>query len=85
MTNSGRKVLEVQDLRVTFATPREQLQAVCGVSFAVREGEIFGVVGESGCGKSVSALSVLGLIPEPPGKIVSGSIPIHGYGSANDD
>ena len=77
MSTSERPVLEVNDLRVTFATPREQLQAICGVSFDVREGEIFGLVGESGCGKSVTGLSLLRLVP-PPGAIVGGEIRFRG-------
>ena len=74
---SERPVLQVENLRVTFATPREQLQALCGVSFDVREGEIFGLVGESGCGKSVTGLSLLRLVP-PPGAITGGEIRFRG-------
>ena len=74
---SERPVLQVENLRVTFATPREQLQALCGVSFDVREGEIYGLVGESGCGKSVTGLSVLRLVP-PPGAIAGGEIRFRG-------
>ena len=77
MSAAERPVLQVDDLRVTFATPREPLQAVCGASFDVREGEIFGLVGESGCGKSVTGLSVLRLVP-PPGAIVGGDIRFRG-------
>jgi oligopeptide/dipeptide ABC transporter ATP-binding protein len=82
MTPAGQPVLEVQDLRVTFATPREQLQAVCGVSFAVRAGEIFGIVGESGCGKSVTGLSILRMVP-PPGQITGGDIRFGGASLAD--
>ena len=57
--------LEVRDLRVEFDTPRGVLQAVRGVSFDVNAGETVGIVGESGCGKSVTALSLLRLIDSP--------------------
>ena len=66
-------LLEVQGLETTFKTPDGLVHAVNGVSFELREGETLGVVGESGCGKSVTMLSILGLIPTPPGKIVAGS------------
>ena len=66
-------LLEVQGLETTFKTPDGIVHAVNGVSFDLREGETLGVVGESGCGKSVTMLSILGLIPSPPGKIVAGS------------
>jgi len=70
-------VLQVDNLRVAFSTPREHLKAVCGVTFDVREGEIFGLVGESGCGKSVTGLSILRLVP-PPGAIEGGTIRFRG-------
>ena len=65
-------LLEVQDLRVRFHTPEGTVRAVNGVSYTLSEGETLAVVGESGCGKSVSMLSILGLIPIPPGEVVSG-------------
>ena len=65
-------VLTVQDLAVEFATEDGIVHAVNGVSYEVFPGEVLGVVGESGSGKSVSVMSLLGLIPQPPGKIVSG-------------
>ena len=65
-------ILDVQGLETTFKTPDGVVHAVNGVSFGLNEGETLGVVGESGCGKSVTMLSVLGLIPSPPGKIVAG-------------
>ncbi len=66
-------VLEVEDLRTWFHTGDGIVRAVDGVSFHVRPGETVGIVGESGCGKSVTALSVMRLIPEPPGRIEAGS------------
>ena len=66
-------LLDVQGLETTFKTNEGIVHAVNGVSFGLKEGETLGVVGESGCGKSVTMLSVLGLIPSPPGKIVAGS------------
>ena len=67
-------LLEVDDLRTHFFTREGVVQAVDGVSFSVDEGETLGIVGESGCGKSVTALSIMGLIPKPPARIVSGSV-----------
>jgi peptide/nickel transport system ATP-binding protein len=67
-------LLEVADLKTWFFTRDGIVRAVDGVSFHVTPGETLGVVGESGCGKSVTALSVLRLIPSPPGRIVSGTI-----------
>ena len=65
-------LLDVQGLETTFKTPDGIVHAVNGVSFGLKEGETLGVVGESGCGKSVTVLSVLRLIQSPPGKIVDG-------------
>ena len=65
-------LLDVQGLETNFKTPDGVVHAVNGVSFGLKEGETLGVVGESGCGKSVTMLSLLRLIPTPPGKIVSG-------------
>jgi oligopeptide/dipeptide ABC transporter ATP-binding protein len=70
---SSTRLLEVNDLRVSFRTDAGEALAVDGVSFSVRAGETLGIVGESGCGKSVSALSILGLIADPPGRILPGS------------
>lgn len=70
----GVPLLEVKRLKTHFFTDDGEIPAVDDVSFHVNSGEIIGLVGESGCGKSVTALSVMGLIPSPPGKIVSGSI-----------
>ena len=71
-------LLEVNDLRTYFYTQEGVVKAVDGTSYSVEEGETLGLVGESGCGKSVSALSILRLIPSPPGKIVSGEINFQG-------
>ena len=70
---TGEPLLEVRSLRTHFATERGEARAVDGVSFEVREGETLALVGESGCGKSVTALSILGLVPEPPGRVLPGS------------
>ena len=71
-------LLEVRDLKTHFFTLDGVVKAVDGVSYELNEGETLGLVGESGCGKSVSALSVMRLIPDPPGKIVSGEIFLDG-------
>ncbi len=65
-------LLDIKGLETQFKTPEGVVHAVNGVSFGLKEGETLGVVGESGCGKSVTMLSVLGLIPSPPGKVVAG-------------
>jgi oligopeptide transport system ATP-binding protein len=67
-------LLRIKDLRTNFFTEEGVVKAVDGVTYDVDEGEILGLVGESGCGKSVSALSILRLIPNPPGKVVGGEI-----------
>ena len=66
-------LLQVNDLRIEFRTSRGVLQAVSGISFEIGPGEVFGLVGETGCGKTVSGLSVLRLVPKP-GRITSGQI-----------
>ncbi|MBC8146131.1 MAG: ABC transporter ATP-binding protein [bacterium] len=68
------KLLEVKNLRTYFYTDDGTARSVDGIDFSIDRGETLGLVGESGCGKSVSALSVMRLIPDPPGKIVSGEI-----------
>ena len=70
----GENLLEVQDLKLYFKVKAGRVRAVDGVSFAVRPGEKVGVVGESGCGKSVTALSIMRLIPQPPGEYAGGSV-----------
>ncbi|MBI4539796.1 MAG: ABC transporter ATP-binding protein [Gemmatimonadetes bacterium] len=69
----GPAVLELNELRTYFATETGLARAVDGVSFDLAQGETLGLVGESGCGKTVTALSILRLVPEPPGRIVAGS------------
>ena len=71
-------LLEVKDLRTEFHTQDGVVHAVNGVTFHVDEGETLGLVGESGCGKSVSVLSVMRLIPQPPGKIPAGQVMFQG-------
>jgi oligopeptide transport system ATP-binding protein len=66
------RILEVRDLVTRFYTPEGVVHAVNGMSFNLDEGETLGIVGESGCGKTVSALSILRLIPDPPGKVERG-------------
>src|SRR5256885_6911874 len=70
-------LLEVQNLQTHFRTPEGINRGVDGVSFHVDEGETLAIVGESGCGKSVTSMSLMRLIPEPPGKI-AGSIRFQG-------
>ena len=70
----SKNVLEVQDLQVSFATESGRLKVVDQVSFSIAEGEVLGLVGESGCGKSVTAMSLVSLLPSPPSFIDSGSI-----------
>ena len=71
-------VLEIDNLQTHFFTAGGVVRAVDGVSYSVRSGETLGVVGESGCGKSVTALSVLRLVADPPGRIVNGTIRFQG-------
>jgi peptide/nickel transport system ATP-binding protein len=71
-------ILDVQNLKTVFFTNSGLFKAVDDVSFNVRRGETLAIVGESGCGKSVSALSIMRLVPNPPGKIVGGSVVLEG-------
>ncbi|MCC2673137.1 MAG: transporter ATP-binding protein [Ramlibacter sp.] len=71
-------VLEVRGLRTEFATDDGSFPAVDGVSFSVEAGKTLAIVGESGCGKSVTALSIIGLVPNPPGRVTAGSIRFEG-------
>lgn len=67
-------ILEVKDLSVSFYTEEGVVPAVDDLSFALKEHEVLAIVGESGCGKSVTSLSIMGLIPSPPGKVENGQI-----------
>jgi oligopeptide/dipeptide ABC transporter ATP-binding protein len=67
-------LLQVRNLETSFFTPEGQVRAIDGVSFEIGESKTLGLVGESGCGKSVTSLSIMRLIPSPPGKIVGGEI-----------
>lgn len=67
-------VLEVKDLKTYFYTPDGVVKAVDGINLSIKRGSLLGIVGESGCGKSMTAMSILNLVPQPPGRIVSGEI-----------
>jgi len=69
-----RNIVEIKDLRVSFGSNGERLEAVSGISISVPERSTVGIVGESGCGKTVTALSIMRLIPEPPGRVDDGEI-----------
>jgi peptide/nickel transport system ATP-binding protein len=71
-------VLDVRNLQTVFFTNSGLFRAVDDVSFTVRRGETLAIVGESGCGKSVSALSIMRLVPDPPGRIVGGTVTLEG-------
>ena len=71
-------VLDVKNLQTVFFTNSGLFRAVDDVSFSVRRGETLAIVGESGCGKSVTALSIMRLMPDPPGRIVGGSVTLEG-------
>ena len=73
-----KKLLEVKNLRTHFSVESGEFRAVDGVSFSLDAGRTLGIVGESGCGKSVSALSIMGLVPQPPGRIAGGEILFEG-------
>ena len=74
----GEVILEVNDLRTYIYTRTSVVKAVDGISFSLRQGETLGIVGESGCGKTMTALSLLQLVPKPAGRIVGGEILLHG-------
>jgi oligopeptide/dipeptide ABC transporter ATP-binding protein len=74
----GYPLLRVQDLATEFKSGPGRFRAVDEVSFTLGKGRTLGMVGESGCGKSVTALSIMGLVPDPPGKIIGGSIRFEG-------
>ena len=75
----GAALLEVEDLHVAFPSKEGMVRAVNGVSFALHRNEVLGIIGESGCGKSVTALSILGILP-PVARVTAGTIRYHGAG-----
>ncbi len=77
-TIAAEMVLDVKNLQTVFFTNSGLFRAVDDVSFSVCRGETLAIVGESGCGKSVSALSIMRLVPDPPGRIVGGSVTLEG-------
>jgi peptide/nickel transport system ATP-binding protein len=78
MSAAGDTVLAVDGLSTVFFTRQGVVKAVDDISFTLRRGETLAIVGESGCGKSMTALSVMRLIPEPPGRIVAGTVMLNG-------
>ena len=78
MSNTNGNLLDVRDLRTYFDTEDGEVKAVDGISFQLKRGETLGIVGESGSGKSVTNLSIIRLIPEPPGRIVAGQVMFDG-------
>ena len=81
--NAQTHLLDLRDVKTYFYTFEGVAKAVDGVSFYLDRGEVLGIVGESGCGKSVTAQSVMKLIPQPPGKIVQGEILFDGQNLVN--
>lgn len=77
-TKDDNTILEVKGLKTHFHMHDHIVRAVDGVDFHLRRGETLGIVGESGCGKSITSMSIMGLIPEPPGKIEAGEILYNG-------
>jgi oligopeptide/dipeptide ABC transporter ATP-binding protein len=75
---STKSLLEVRGLRTYFASERGEVRAVDGVDLELERGRTLGIVGESGCGKSVTALSIMGLVPQPPGRIAGGEVLLEG-------
>jgi oligopeptide/dipeptide ABC transporter ATP-binding protein len=81
----GSKILEVKNLKTSFFSEEGEVKAVDDVSFDVFKGKTLGIVGESGCGKSVTSLSIMRLIPNPPGRIIGGEILYKGTNLLNLD
>jgi peptide/nickel transport system ATP-binding protein len=78
MQNPAPALLEVRGLRTLFDAEHGEVRAVDGVDFRLERGRTLGIVGESGCGKSVTALSIMGLVPQPPGRIAAGEVLFEG-------
>jgi len=78
VSSSNGNLLDVKNLRTYFDTEDGEVKAVDGISFQLKGGETLGIVGESGSGKSVTNLSIIRLIPEPPGRIVAGKVMLDG-------
>ena len=78
MRNPAAALLEVRGLQTHFASERGVVRAVDGVDLRLERGRTLGIVGESGCGKSVTALSIMGLVPQPPGRIAAGEVRFEG-------
>lgn len=76
--SKNTKLLQVKDLQIQYVVNKEVVRAVNGISFAINEGETLGLVGETGAGKTTTALALIGLIPTPPGKIINGEIIYNG-------
>ena len=74
----AENILEVHDLEIRYVTDEETVQAVNGITFSLERGESIGLVGETGAGKTTTALGIMGLVPDPPGEIVKGSILFEG-------
>src|SRR5215217_3646170 len=83
MSNQNGNILTVSNLKTYFQTEDGVVKAVDGITFELKKGETLGIVGESGSGKSVTNLSVMRLIPEPPGKIVEATLFLTGSTCAN--
>src|SRR5713101_4594469 len=78
VAEAAAPLLELRDLRTYFASDDGEFRAVDGVGFVLEAGRTLGIVGESGCGKSVTALSIMGLVPQPPGRIAGGEVLLDG-------
>ena len=78
----AENILEVHDLEIRYVTDEETVRAVNDITFSLERGESIGLVGETGAGKTTTALGIMGLVPDPPGEIVNGSILFEGEGSA---
>ena len=74
----AENILEVHDLEIRYVTDEETMQAVNDITFSLERGESIGLVGETGAGKTTTALGIMGLVPDPPGEIVKGSILFEG-------